>query len=115
MPEQSIRPHLAALEAAGRLARVRRGVDPASDLAAVALKAKLERGQGVLFENAGGMRAAAQILADREQASALGVPPAGLLAHVTTSLGGGIAPAMVAGRWQDQRHARRLAAAARRR
>jgi UbiD family decarboxylase len=97
MPEQSIRPQLAALEAAGRLARVRRAVDPASDLAAVALKAKQQRGQGVLFENAGGMAAAAQILADREQwASALGVPAAGLLTHVTMSLGGGIAPVMVA-------------------
>jgi len=97
MPEQSLRPHLAALEAAGRLAHVRRRVDPTAELAAVALKAKLERGQGVLFDNADGMRAAAQILADREQwASALGMPQNKLLPHVTASLRGGVATAMVA-------------------
>jgi UbiD family decarboxylase len=83
MREQSIRPLVAALEERGRLARIARPVDPAQDMAAIALKAYRERGKAVLFADARGARAAAQLLSDRAQwGLALGVPAAELLAFV---------------------------------
>ncbi|HUZ74000.1 MAG TPA: UbiD family decarboxylase [Stellaceae bacterium] len=96
MQEQSIRALVAALDATQRLARVARAVDPATELAAVGLKAHQERGQAVLFENAGGWRSAAQLLADRAQwETALGAPPEGLLALLEKRLGAAVAPVMV--------------------
>jgi 2,5-furandicarboxylate decarboxylase 1 len=87
MREQSIRPLVAALEESGRLKRVTQPVDPDRDMAAVALKAHRERNLAVLFEDARGMRAAAQILAERAQwAAALGVPLPDLLGWVQLAL-----------------------------
>lgn len=97
MKEQSIRALVAALEAAGRLAHVKRPVDPAETMAAVAAKALEVRGQAVLFENARHWRAASQILAERWQwALALGVPADGLLAFVERNLSRAVAPVAVA-------------------
>jgi 4-hydroxy-3-polyprenylbenzoate decarboxylase len=97
MTEQSIRTLVGALESAGRLARVRRPVDPAKHLAAVALKAHQERGKAVLFEDAGGWRVASQVLADRAQwATALGVAEAALLGAVEQGLRKAVAPERVA-------------------
>lgn len=97
MTEQSIRTLVAAIEGAGRLARVRRPVDPAKHLAAVALKAHQERGKAVLFEDAGGWRVAAQILADRAQwSAALGVPEAALLGTLEQGLRKAVPPERVA-------------------
>jgi len=85
--EQSIRPLIAALEAKGRLKRIARSVDPHHDMAAVALKTHRERNGAVLFEDARGFRAAAQILAGRAQwAEALGVPAADVLGFVQQGL-----------------------------
>jgi UbiD family decarboxylase len=87
MREQSIRSLAAALEERGRLARVARAVDPARDMAAVALKTYRERGRSVLFEDAAGRRAASHLLADRGRwAEALGVAEAELLRFVQQAM-----------------------------
>jgi UbiD family decarboxylase len=96
MEEQSIRALVAALDATHRLARVARAVDPASELAAIGLKAHRERGRAVLFDAAAGWRAAAQCLADRGQwETALGVPQGELLARLETRLDVRVAPVSV--------------------
>jgi 4-hydroxy-3-polyprenylbenzoate decarboxylase len=96
MPEQSIRPLIAALESAGRLARVSRPVDPAAHLAAVAAKALDERGQAVLFADATGWRVAAQLLTGRAQwAAALGIAEPDLLATLERRMRSPIEPASV--------------------
>ncbi len=95
MSEQSIRTVVTALEERGRLARVRRPVDPAQDMAAVALKAYRERGMAVLFEDARGARAAAHLLSDRARwATALGVAEAEVLGYVQRALRGNVPPAV---------------------
>ncbi len=89
--DQSLRPLLAQLKAAERLATVREPVDPMTDLAAVALKIREERGRASLFENvkdAEGWRVAAQCLADRAGWSlALGHSAASLLPTLCGRLG----------------------------
>jgi UbiD family decarboxylase len=96
MTEPSIRTLIAALEGANRLARVARPVDPARDLAAVALKAHRERGKAVLFADAAGWRVAAQLLADRTQwATALGVQDADVLRSVQRGLRSPVPPERV--------------------
>jgi UbiD family decarboxylase len=88
MAEQSIRALIAALDGNGRLARVRREVDPLRDMAAVGLKLHQERRQATLFENVAGWCSAAQLLADRGQwGLGLGVGEADVLGHVQRSLG----------------------------
>jgi 2,5-furandicarboxylate decarboxylase 1 len=95
MREQSIRTLIAALEAEGQLARVTRPIDPAQDMAAVALKAYRERDTAILFDDARGMRAVAQILSGRAQwAAALGVAEAELLGFVQRALRHGVPPAL---------------------
>jgi len=97
MAEQSIRRLVAALEAEGRLARVARPVDPARELAAVALKAHRERGKSVLFADAAGWRVAAQLLADRAQwAAALRVPEPAILGFVQNAMRNPIPPSPTA-------------------
>lgn len=87
MREQSIRALVTALETGGRLARVARPVDPARDMAAVALKADRERGMAVLFEDARGMRAASHLLSGRSRwAAALGVAEAEVLGFAQQAL-----------------------------
>jgi UbiD family decarboxylase len=93
-PEPSIRSLMAALEAKRLVARVRRPVDPANELAAVALTAWRERGQTALFQDAGGGRAVSHLLADRARwEAALGAPPGGALAFVQRALRHGVPPA----------------------
>jgi UbiD family decarboxylase len=93
MTEQSIRTLVAALETRDMLVRVTRAVDPAHDMAAVALKTYRERQKSVLFDDAGGARAASHLLSDRTRwAAALGVAEAELLTFVQRALRGTVPP-----------------------
>ena len=94
--DQSLRPLLAALDAAGRLARVTRPVDSERDLAAVALKLHRERGKAACFDAiaaAPGWRAAGQLLLERAHwALGLGIAEAQLLATLRERMRGATAP-----------------------
>lgn len=97
MAEQSIRVLASSLEAAGQITHVRRPVDPACDLAAVARRVFEERGTATLFDDAAGWRVASTLLAARWQwAMALGVPEAELLRTIEQRLDGAVAPVTVA-------------------
>jgi 2,5-furandicarboxylate decarboxylase 1 len=93
MSEQSIRRQIAALEAQGRIARIARAVDPATDMAAVALKLYRERGRSAVFADAAAAPAAAQLLADRGRwATALGVAEGEALGFVGAALKRSVPP-----------------------
>jgi 2,5-furandicarboxylate decarboxylase 1 len=77
MADQSIRRHLAALDAAGDLVRFTREVDPDENLSALSWKTFARLGRSCLFESVAGhpgWRVASQIVADRRKwGTALGV------------------------------------------
>ena len=99
MADQSIRSHLAALEAAGELARLTKEIDPDENLSAVGWKAFAERGVSCLFErvkDAPGWRVASQIVASRRKwGLALGVAESEVVRHMGARIGKPIAPVMV--------------------
>lgn len=96
MADQSIRRHLAALEAAGELIRFTSEIDPDETLSAVGWKAFSERGKGCLFERVKGhpdWQVASQIVADRRKwGVALGVPEAQVVATLERRIANPLVP-----------------------
>jgi 2,5-furandicarboxylate decarboxylase 1 len=99
MADQSIRGHLARLEAAGELMRVAKQIDPDETLSAVGWKAFAELGKSCLFENvkdAPGWRVVSQIVANRRKwGIALGVPEEDVVRVMSERIGRPIPPVMV--------------------
>jgi 2,5-furandicarboxylate decarboxylase 1 len=99
MADQSIRSHLARLEAAGELIRVRTEIDPDENLSAVSWRAFSEQGKSCLFERvkgAPGWRVASQIVASRRKwGLALGVPEEEVVRRMGERIAKPIAPVMV--------------------
>ena len=99
--EQSIRPLLSRLEAAGGLVRIVKPVDPRTNLAALAWQARARLGKASWFESPFrhfGWRVVGQLLADRTQwAHAFGLEPAALLFTLRERLTARRAPVDAAG------------------
>lgn len=99
MTDQSIRGHLAALEAAGELIRFKKEIDPDETLSAVSWQAFAKRGKSCLFETVKGhpdWRVASQIVADRRKwGVALGVPEAEVVATLAQRIARPIEPVMI--------------------
>src|SRR3954452_19045758 len=99
MADQSIRGHLAQLQAAGELIRFAKEIDPDENLSAVSWKAFAEQGKSCLFERvkgAPGWRVASQIVASRRKwALALGVPEEEVVRRMGERIARPIAPVMV--------------------
>lgn len=98
--EQSLRPHLRALEAAGELIRFTREVDPDTNMSAVEWKTYNELGKSSLFTAIAGhpgWTACSQILADRKRwALGLGIPEARLIPEILERLRHPVASVRVA-------------------
>ena len=101
MADQSLRRHLAALEAAGELITFTKEVDPDENLSAISWKTFSELGKSCLFENLKGhpgWRVASQVVANRRKwGVALGVNEASVVPTLNQRINAPIDPVMVSG------------------
>ena len=99
MSDQSLRGHLALLEAAGRLERITQGVDVDENVSALSWQAYVERRRACLFTDVSGFpgwQVASQLAMDRDMwATALGVPIDEVMPTLAARLTRPIAPVLV--------------------